>query len=457
MAIRSTIIAVVGALSVFLFWLPTPVAAQGFERQVLNRLIANGVPAREAASVFDDVLYGIYQSVARANSRRTWFISERYARSAARIVLKLPGMQNYVLNNLPYANGGHISSYRAALRAGSSRLTSVVRSARIGNPNISAYIDDVFHVAEAVSKRIGCLSGCSVVRSLRHRATAGGHATLRRIGSSMASRFGAFLEWMSTTTAQRILGVYTIGTYTQGHINEALFAYQDEMEAIGDAAEIEAFNNNVRLMMERLKDGRLVLVPGMTLSQAVRRLRRNMNRGGPYFANIVRKPGGGPGRRTGRQALPNGRYKSSYGMVTLSCSSSGRCNGSYKGAGDNKPARIMGSINRSGLLTGIWAEVSSGRKCRTAKGGSRYWGKIAFKFDATANSWTGGWGYCEARPSSSNWSGRRQVLAAGGHTSSNVSRSRRYGRVRCPTGRVQLCLGACVNGWCKCTLGGRCR
>jgi hypothetical protein len=86
------------------------------------------------------------------------------------------------------------------------------------------------------------------------------------------------------------MGVYTIASYTQGHINDALYAYQDEMEAIGDAYEAEAFNNNLMLMLDRLKDGRLVLVPGMTLAKAVRQLRRNMNRGGKLFADIVMKP-----------------------------------------------------------------------------------------------------------------------------------------------------------------------
>lgn len=130
----------------------------------------------------------------------------------------------------------------------------------------------------------------TVRRTATQQATSGMSAAFRSWAARLGSRLGAVVQWLTSTTASRFFGAVTIAEFTQSQINEALYAFQDEMEAIGDAKEAEAFNNNLRLMMERLEDGRLVLVPGMTLAQAVRKLRRNMNMGGSYFAGILQKP-----------------------------------------------------------------------------------------------------------------------------------------------------------------------
>lgn len=116
---------------------------------------------------------------------------------------------------------------------------------------------------------------------------AGIRGTMNRFLAGVGKAFGSFLELLSSHAVQRISGVYTIADFTQAQINEALFAYQDEMEAIGYAAEAEAFNNNLNLMLDSFEDGRTTLVPGMTLSEAIRQLRRNMNLGGSYFGNIL--------------------------------------------------------------------------------------------------------------------------------------------------------------------------
>ncbi len=130
----------------------------------------------------------------------------------------------------------------------------------------------------------------AVRRTITQQAASGMPPMFRNWVARLGSRLGSFIQWLSSKTASRFFGAITIAQFTQSQINEALYAFQDEMEAIGDAKEAEAFNNNLQLMMERLKDGRLVLVPGMTLAQAVRKLRRNMNMGGSYFAGILQKP-----------------------------------------------------------------------------------------------------------------------------------------------------------------------
>ncbi len=144
--------------------------------------------------------------------------------------------------------------------------------------------------------------GGAALKSAIHgeiRAGLAGQArsALSRLLGAVGSKFGAMAEWLASKTGQRILGIYAIADFTQSQINEALFAYQDEMEALGDAAELEAFNNNLNLMLDSLEDGRTVLVEGMTLAEAVRKLRRNMNRGGKYFDGILVKaePGAGTG------------------------------------------------------------------------------------------------------------------------------------------------------------------
>ncbi|PLX70693.1 MAG: hypothetical protein C0602_04075 [Denitrovibrio sp.] len=63
-------------------------------------------------------------------------------------------------------------------------------------------------------------------------------------------------------------------------------------------------------------------------------------------------------------------------------------------------ALITGEVEAD-VLTGVWIEDASGRKCEEPKQGRFYWGKTVFKIQANGNL-KGQWGYCEDEPSQ-NW------------------------------------------------------
>jgi hypothetical protein len=162
--------------------------------------------------------------------------------------------------------------------------------------------------------------------------------------------------------------------------------------------------------------GRIILAQGSTGGQIGRRA--------PPVSGEVKSPASESSRpaRTRRQSapdrssaprqraqprlrVPSGRYSSTSGGMTFSCSASGSCTANYLGTGDGQPAKVVGRISSSGVLTGTWVEVHSASRCSTAKFGSPYWGVVRFAFNADRTSWSGSWGYCG--PGSSNWSGSK--------------------------------------------------
>ena len=79
-------------------------------------------------------------------------------------------------------------------------------------------------------------------------------------------------------------------------------------------------------------------------------------------------------------------------------------------------SRVKGQLSGR-VLTGYWTEPSSSVQCRTARDGTRYWGRVSFTFDAQGETFDGRWGYCEEAPER-GWSGQREgpsrTAASGG-------------------------------------------
>jgi hypothetical protein len=69
-------------------------------------------------------------------------------------------------------------------------------------------------------------------------------------------------------------------------------------------------------------------------------------------------------------------------------------------------AKVKGEL-RGAVLTGHWHEPSSSVQCATAREGTRYWGRIQFTFNPSADTFSGKWGYCEEVPER-GWSGQRE-------------------------------------------------
>ncbi len=73
-----------------------------------------------------------------------------------------------------------------------------------------------------------------------------------------------------------VLAFHTIGVVVQADIDAAYAEYKAEMESLGDAAEQEAYNNNMRLLANAIAEGRHSLCSNLTFGSAARRLRDNM-------------------------------------------------------------------------------------------------------------------------------------------------------------------------------------
>jgi len=109
--------------------------------------------------------------------------------------------------------------------------------------------------------------------------------------------------------------------------------------------------------------------------------------------------------------LPSGNYKfdgdNEIG-INFTCTGYGhnQCLGTYSGAGDKKPAKVVGTYSPNGLLTGHWVEAESAEDCQSTKHGSTSWGRLVFMFSSNVTSWIGTWNYCDKEPDIS-WNGQR--------------------------------------------------
>lgn len=271
--------------------LAAPAAAQLQDPYILRGVQA--VLARTGEEVTEGAvnrLYNTLMQVVGASARSLSHpraISAAYTAEIGGIMVESPHVRNAVLEFLattPRASVAAVERYAAEFTGrGTAALAETV-----GSRVPAEFTDEVLRIAYELSDDTARVALRTAVQTEARAGLA--EAARRALGgflSRIGSAFGSAMEWLSTKTAQRLMAAYAIADFTQGHINDALYAYQDEMEALGDAAEIEAFNNNLNLMLDSLEDGRTVLVDGMTLSEAVRQLRRNMNLGGSYFDNIL--------------------------------------------------------------------------------------------------------------------------------------------------------------------------
>ncbi len=268
--------------------------AQAYDQEIWNALAAI-VPEERVAEFYGYAMNGVGASARSLSFSRA--ITPAYEGELGSILVEEPAVRGAVLNfvrNMPPDNVAAMERY---LQAGSIDVAEWIQTSVPPE-----FLDDALNAAYRLSGEVGGTALGTALSAQAEAEIAGGAGSiLRGLLSRVGQSFGTFLEWLSSTTVQGILGVYTIGTFTQEQINEALFAYQDEMEAIGDAADMEAFNNNLQLMLKALTDGRATLAPGLTMAEAVRQLRRNMNMGGSYFGNILvhRNPPVEPGEGSG--------------------------------------------------------------------------------------------------------------------------------------------------------------
>lgn len=67
----------------------------------------------------------------------------------------------------------------------------------------------------------------------------------------------------------------------------------------------------------------------------------------------------------------------------------------------------ISATQKMGMLRGVWAEDRSNVRCRTAKMGSFYWGRIVFKLNKSGKRFIGTWGYCFGKVDR-KWDGNRK-------------------------------------------------
>jgi len=176
------------------------------------------------------------------------------------------------------------------VRTSVERGLQVLQQGQVHRPIVAELNKDfIAELAEAAYQTTTSASGQAVRRVI---VTEGGGVS-RGFLARLASRLGPLVEWLASKTAMRLFGAYTIASFTAEQIDAALIEFEEQMESVGDAFEAEAYNNNLRLLLEHLKDGRQRLKDGVTLAQAIRAVRHNMVRGGAVFTNIL-VPGEAP-------------------------------------------------------------------------------------------------------------------------------------------------------------------
>lgn len=90
-----------------------------------------------------------------------------------------------------------------------------------------------------------------------------------------------------------------------------------------------------------------------------------------------------------------------FGELTLVEHANGKITGNY----NDWEGKITGTLY--GLkLHGYWIEDKPDVPCATERDGSKYWGRLIFRFDEDVTNFTGRWGYCETAIES-EWSGKR--------------------------------------------------
>jgi len=99
-------------------------------------------------------------------------------------------------------------------------------------------------------------------------------------------------------------------------------------------------------------------------------------------------------------------WDSSEGPMGLLDADEGKFFGFYN---QEDHGRLLLQRNESDV-TGYWVENNSRQQCASERDGSRYWGRIKWKFDDKFSSFSGSWSYCDADPSGSKWTGKRSAI-----------------------------------------------
>jgi hypothetical protein len=103
-----------------------------------------------------------------------------------------------------------------------------------------------------------------------------------------------------------------------------------------------------------------------------------------------------------------GLYSTNEGQLSLYRAESG----SYRWLGDygDDGGRIEANQIEHDIITGYWMENSSAVRCDTERGGTYYWGRMAFYWTPSiplpAGAFQGRWGYCD-ESTSHEWIGIR--------------------------------------------------
>lgn len=95
----------------------------------------------------------------------------------------------------------------------------------------------------------------------------------------------------------------------------------------------------------------------------------------------------------------NGTWSTRYGEMRLT-QTKDVVAGTYEGG-----RSMVTGILRDRVFEGIWFKPRSGRACPTEREGTRYWGRLRFRF-VNDTSFEGAWGYCGDEPTES-WTGTR--------------------------------------------------
>lgn len=117
--------------------------------------------------------------------------------------------------------------------------------------------------------------------------------------------------------------------------------------------------------------------------------------GGSIFASTA-----GSSLKSDDFAHPEGIYTDGTHDIEFSCNRT-ICTGRY--VGDEEGAVYGFYSPQTGQFVGHWSEMEGDHACESYLSQARmmatqHWGRIDFRFDATADTWTGTWDYCGDGP-----------------------------------------------------------
>ncbi|WP_448659506.1 hypothetical protein ACPVPU_03325 [Sphingomonas sp. CJ99] len=118
----------------------------------------------------------------------------------------------------------------------------------------------------------------------------------------------------------------------------------------------------------------------------------------------------------GPSALGNAYSTVDWGELTVTEWGSASFGADYT----HENGRIEGS--RDGMtVNGYWMQPTSAQRCETSRGGTHYYGRMTFTFNAQLDAFQGVWGYCDETPYAT-WNGNlTRRGAASGATASATS------------------------------------